>query len=172
MTTYVQRIVKEPFEKFEIDSCRDSYVPTLFSKYCYRTTGSIGSRCHYAVGENTRNAAFFTNVGNTCFNNGLEPTTCPAGCQAALMAMSSTLGCCYQSFHNDTDFQNYILLSGNADPAEVIFLQLIGQNTRIWDVCEVPLVPECTGKALDGADRFIPSSIVLILAILVFVLFN
>lgn len=159
-------------EKYERDSCGDDYVPDLFTNYCYRTTGSIGSRCFSAVGENTRNAAFFTNVGATCFNNGLQPTTCPAGCQAALMVMSSTLGCCYQSFHNDTDFQNYILLSGNADPAEVIFLQLIGQNTRIWDVCGVPLVPKCTGEVLGGADRFIPSSIVTILAILIFVLFN
>ena len=156
-------------EDYEIEKCGDSYVTSVGTNLCLKTSGNLGSRCYFTIGENF-DSTIFDNAAISCLALGPQFETCPDFCQAALTELNDQLGCCYQSFYNSTEFLDFLLYAGFISFQDRFFFGTIG-SPQIWNVCDVPLVPACTGEPLSGADHLLSSSIVFILTMFLLALF-
>ena len=58
-----------------------------------------------------------------------------------LAEVSSTLGCCYNSMLNDTEFLGFLSAELFGEAARVGLVS-IGQSS-VWDVCEIDVSPAC-----------------------------
>lgn len=148
--------------ELERDSCDDLYETSLPEALCSKTDGAFGDRCYAITDPALRNASFFFNTG-ACFAYDPAVGICPPGCKDALTELVRQVGCCYQTFYNDTVFLDYLILSGQLSLEERTFFSTLGYPA-FWNACEVPLVKACE-IGFDGAVKFMPSNFVMLLAI-------
>ena len=147
----------------EVENCQADFESALLANFCLQTNASLGDRCAVVL-LRSENAPFFTNAA-TCFSYDPEVGECPAGCQAALRVLTENLGCCYQSFYNDTRFLDYLLVTGEAiDLSERGFFALLGSDD-FWRACDIPLIEKCDPNPFSSAGILFPSTAILILTV-------
>jgi hypothetical protein len=148
------------------DTCQDTFTSALTTVTCAETDGSIGDRCTN-IGD--VNNAVYERVGAACF----VPGDCPAGCADALQGLKNTLGCCYQSFFNDTRILNFLFFNFTITYEDVSFFKAVGYP-GIWNACGVSLQEPCSTPFVEpptaGAVKFAASFVVMSLIIFALIL--
>lgn len=151
---------------FQNVTCRNDFLSALTQEACLQTNGSLGDHCFFSLPPSADQllADAIVCVASSANN-------CPSGCAAALQALSSSLGCCYQNIYNNTQFLDALLVYRNQFTADsVTFFKILG-NYKLWDVCGIPLVEECQGKPFtDGAVKLTTPIIIWILVQVVTIL--
>ena len=151
-------------ERFERTRCAAPLSGRILRELCRPTEAMLGDRCYFTIGEDLRDAQFFTDVG-ACLV--FDTDDCPAGCANALTELSNRLGCCYQNFYNDTRVLDYLAVNGTITTDERFFFGAVAIPS-LWERCDVPLVDRCTMSAFegDGAVKFTASAILVFFSIL------
>ena len=125
------------------NDCKDPHSSRMIEATCIYTAGTtnIGDRCRSAFPD-----AFdgIRNMFNEVFTCGLRdmPGSCPLKCHAAMSNLISTLGCCYQSLYNNTDFILYLLDVGVINETHAASLEYLGRVNE-WEACKIGAPPMC-----------------------------
>lgn len=151
-------------DEFQISTCSSPLTSLIYRELCRPTDdASRGDRCYFVVGEQLRNSPVFMNTG-VCLVSFGDTENCPDGCASALTELSDQLGCCYQSYYNDTQLLDYFLYEGALSVEERLFFEGLRQPS-IWERCDVPILPKCTMSPYGGSVKFAASTIVVFLSI-------
>lgn len=136
---------------FQSSTCRNEFLSTLTQEVCLKTDGTVGNHCYFALNRPTVDQ-ILTDLA-ICLTS--SPGICPSGCAAALQAISSRMGCCYQNIYNNTQFLDAFLVFQNDFTIESITFFKVLSNYRLWDICGVPLTKRCQGEPFsDNAFKF------------------
>ncbi len=139
------------------DTCVDPFLAYFTVLSCDPSDGDLGDRCANSL--NPDPAPLFTTASVECS----APTQgCAADCAAALTAIASQMGCCYQSIYNNPIALDLLLINATLTFKERANLDELGSEA-LWSDCDVPLILECSGNAVKFAASIISVLLVLLL---------
>jgi hypothetical protein len=131
--------------KFMKETCRDEFHSRLLTLSCFKTSGTLGSRCHFMVGEHIENARpFLNNVWDTCYKHNVNFRTCPESCRSSLIELSLKLGCCFKTIYYGDTILDPLFIDGEISVEEGRLYEVI--SPELWETCDVPLGPKCKGN--------------------------
>ena len=125
------------------NECRDPYSSRMVEVMCVFTAGTtnIGQRCRSAFPDAIDGLHNIFSEVLTC-GLGSDPNSCSPRCLTAMTTLISTLGCCYQSLYNNTDFTQYLLNIGFINMTHVTSLNYLAKASE-WEVCNITRPPMC-----------------------------
>jgi hypothetical protein len=131
--------------KFMKETCRDEFHSRLLTLSCFKTSGTLGSRCHFMVGEHIENARpFLDNFWQSCYTWNREGSkTCSGGCRDSLVELSLKLGCCFRSIYYINGINDPLFIDEEITIEEGELMDVV--ENELWEICDVPILPKCSG---------------------------
>ena len=112
-------------------------------------------RCYFALPP-VFNTSNFEGLDACDGANTTNP--CPTGCTEALRGIITVLGCCFQSFYNNSEFVGGLTAVGLITPQEYADLVALG-NPLLWGACQVEVPDDCTGNPFPATTTAAPIDI-------------
>ena len=126
------------------ETCFDPIQAFDYQLWCYQTDDAdIGPFCRYALSD-IFNGQVFSNISAECLES---EDVCSMRCNNALFALGSELGCCYQTFYNNTGYLSTLLARGFINQMQLSSLEALGNPAgNPWTVCETLPPNSCTAN--------------------------
>ena len=131
-------------QSFARYNCSDSLLAQILEIECYKDTGSFGDHCLLVLySHQSDERSIFGDVAKYC----LTPGTCSANCSAALKTITTDLGCCFESYFNNSPLMDGLVSNGTITVQQRKFFESIGDPT-LWSKCNVPELSPCSKQFL------------------------
>lgn len=127
------------------EMCDDEFLSLLLTLSCYKTNGTLGSRCYFTVGNHIENVQpLFDNIWLFCFETSTPGSNiCPEVCRDSLIELSLKLGCCSGTIYYGDTILDSLFIDGEISIEEGKMFEVI--SIEIFEVCDVPIIPFCSG---------------------------
>lgn len=150
------------------DRCYDPSAAIIQDINCVKSEdASLGSYCNF-VGNASKAAILtetFLSVEIACnLNSAIPPTICTDECRQRFMIVVDRVGCCYQTFYNDSSNLDYLYTSGTLGSQDKVLLEQL-RDPVYWEQCEVDLITAC------GATQVVASFVVMLMTLVSALLF-
>ena len=122
------------------DKCNDSILANVLEIGCYKDTGKFGNHCLLVIMREDDEHKEFAAAGQFCLNGG---TTCSANCSDTLKRIEGDLGCCYESYFNNSPLLDALAANGTIPQQTRQFFANLG-NPDLWKRCNVPELAPCS----------------------------
>ena len=119
-------------------NCSDALLAQIMEIECYKDTGMFGGRCLPVIKHQVDERALFAIIGNQCFTG----STCSANCSAALQKLNTNLGCCYESFFNNSPLLDGLYSNHTITLEQRKFFDMLGDSS-LWTKCHVNELSPC-----------------------------
>ncbi len=116
--------------------CQEYGIPVLLQSYCLpKGMRSRGNYCRQSFPDSVN----ITVISNLRVCENASSSSCPVGCDMALIDLSYEVGCCYQALYNSSIsyFFSDIFFAEDVLPIQYIY------NPTLWADCGVPLLEFC-----------------------------